>query len=95
MAADLLHLAVEEDVVRHDLRAGNAAGLGFGTSRPDLPGDLALDPLPFLVANLKGRAVRLEPGQRIAFPFRRDLRLGLVALRVLEAVTLEPGNGQA
>ena len=95
LAADLLHLAVEEDVVGYDLGRGNAARLGFGTSRTDFPRDLALEPLPVLVADLEGRAVRLELGQRIARPFRGNLRLGLVALRVLEAVTFEPRNGQA
>ena len=60
----------------------------------DLPGDLALQPLPFVVADLEAEqwALSLGSGSRAHSASISASRL--VALRVLEAVPFEPRHGQ-
>src|SRR4029079_11837933 len=73
---------------------GDAARFGFGPCRLDLPGNLALEVGPGILANLPLGAMRFELWQRVARPFGGDLGFALVGLGVLEAVAFEARDGQ-
>ena len=93
-AADLLHLAFEEDVARDVVGRGHAARLGLGARRLDLPADLALEVRPLLVADLKLRDMALSLGSGSRAHSASISASRLVGLGVLEAVALEPRHGQ-
>jgi hypothetical protein len=90
-AADLLSLALKEDMPGHSLGFRDAPRLRFGDGGCDLRRDFALDVVPLLVGKAR---LRPQLGKRIARPLGRDLVLALVRLRVLGAVPFQPRHRQ-
>ena len=71
-AADLLQLALVEDVVGDLVGRRDAARLGLGARGLDLPCSLALKVGPLFLADLVACDMGLQLRQRIARPFRLD-----------------------
>ena len=84
----LANILLQTRVIRELVSEGPDVELSYASAYSLWPGRVRFERRP-----IELRRKDLQLGQRVARPFGLDLRLALVALRVLEAVALEARDG--